>query len=280
MSGIGVSLREARTGLIALDFDGTIVDRSGRVSPRCARALDQAKDQGWVVVGATGRPASICADIVAQVPAMRFLVASNGAEVFRVGEPAAMFSCDVSVADARTVIAAIRDRWPTAKVCLGCPDGTQLWEVGFDVAVPVAPVGRQVDDALAEVSGPVRSIVVYGDAIERLGVDANAALDELVSAVTPRLVAAASGLGIPEVRRREVSKASAVEELRLLLGVEPDATLAFGDGSNDDEMLSWANCGIAMQGANEETVMVANAVTASVEADGVAVWLEEHVLGV
>ena len=43
-----------------------------------------------------------------------------------------------------------------------------------------------------------------------------------------------------------VSKASALEPIRIALDVPPERTLAVGDGRNDIEMLSWAARGVAM----------------------------------
>lgn len=266
------------TGLIALDFDGTIVDRSGIVSVRTAEVLAVAARRGWAVVGATGRPQSLCVGVLEQLPAMRFLVASNGAEVFRVGESDPEFSRDIAAADATAAIDAIRARWPSARFCLGCVDGTQVWEPGFESAVPLAPVGEPIDDVGDAISGPVRTIIVFGEPVTGLGPNATAALDAVVVSAASLLGAADSGLGLPEIRRRDVSKASALEELRHRLAVSPEATIAFGDGLNDHEMLRWAQRGVAMAGADAATLMLADDVTGSVQTDGVADWLERHLL--
>jgi hydroxymethylpyrimidine pyrophosphatase-like HAD family hydrolase len=49
--------------------------------------------------------------------------------------------------------------------------------------------------------------------------------------------------------------------------------LAIGDGRNDVEMLRWAGRGVAMGQAVEEVRAAADAVTATVQDDGVAVEL-------
>jgi hydroxymethylpyrimidine pyrophosphatase-like HAD family hydrolase len=65
-----------------------------------------------------------------------------------------------------------------------------------------------------------------------------------------------------------VSKASALEELRRDLGVEPFATVAVGDGGNDVEMLRWAARGVAMGHAPEFVRLAADEVTGTIEDDG------------
>lgn len=67
---------------------------------------------------------------------------------------------------------------------------------------------------------------------------------------------------------RGVSKASGLEPLRELLGIDPAATLAIGDQRNDVEMLRWAGRGVAMGNAPEEVKAVADEVTGTVDDDG------------
>jgi len=68
----------------------------------------------------------------------------------------------------------------------------------------------------------------------------------------------------------DVTKGSALEELRVSLGISSDDTLAIGDGSNDVEMLRWAACGIAMGQAPATVQAAADEVTATVLEDGAA----------
>jgi len=65
-----------------------------------------------------------------------------------------------------------------------------------------------------------------------------------------------------------VSKASALEQVRRRLRVEPGDTVAVGDQRNDLEMLQWAARGVAMGNAPDEVKAVADEVTLSVTDDG------------
>jgi hydroxymethylpyrimidine pyrophosphatase-like HAD family hydrolase len=65
-----------------------------------------------------------------------------------------------------------------------------------------------------------------------------------------------------------VSKASALEELRRELDVEPFATVAIGDGANDIEMLRWAARGVAMGHAADAVRAAADEVTGTIADDG------------
>jgi hydroxymethylpyrimidine pyrophosphatase-like HAD family hydrolase len=76
-----------------------------------------------------------------------------------------------------------------------------------------------------------------------------------------------------DIAAEGVTKASALEALRLQLGTDPDNTLAIGDGRNDIEMLTWAGRGVAMGQAPDEVLAAADEVTASVLDDGAALVL-------
>lgn len=55
-------------------------------------------------------------------------------------------------------------------------------------------------------------------------------------------------------------------------------TIAFGDGSNDIQMLEFAGCGIAMKTADDAVKSAADYVTASAGDGGVSKWLSSFAL--
>jgi hydroxymethylpyrimidine pyrophosphatase-like HAD family hydrolase len=71
-----------------------------------------------------------------------------------------------------------------------------------------------------------------------------------------------------------VNKATALERLRVRLGIDLADTVAVGDGSNDVDMLRWAGRGIAMGQADDAVKAAADEVTAPVWEDGAALVLE------
>jgi hydroxymethylpyrimidine pyrophosphatase-like HAD family hydrolase len=58
------------------------------------------------------------------------------------------------------------------------------------------------------------------------------------------------------------------------LGAPAGETIAFGDMPNDVPMFGWAAHGVAMANAHPELLAVADEVTASNDADGIAAVLE------
>ena len=58
--------------LVALDLDGTLLNREGHVTPRTRAALQAAVDKGVYIVPATGRPLASLPPEVAQLPGIRY----------------------------------------------------------------------------------------------------------------------------------------------------------------------------------------------------------------
>ncbi len=67
--------------LIALDLDGTTLNKSGRLSARTKAALEEAIRGGVHVVIATGRTFSAVPEEVKAIEGIEYILSSNGAEI-------------------------------------------------------------------------------------------------------------------------------------------------------------------------------------------------------
>ena len=73
-----------------------------------------------------------------------------------------------------------------------------------------------------------------------------------------------------EITSCETSKGKALAFLADRLGLEPSEICAFGDNSNDVEMLRYAGLGVAMGNACDAAKAAADYVTDDITADGLA----------
>ncbi|MEU8263452.1 HAD family hydrolase [Micromonospora sp. NPDC048999] len=262
------------TLLIALDVDGTITGPGGTVSPRVHAAIRAVHGAGHHVVLATGRsPRATVAVLGGLGLAEAYAVCSNGAVTVRAqGDSRAGYA---------VVAERIFDPGPLLAALAGDPSGC---------AAAVEPPGEHGFRATAgfpagELPGPV-SVTSW----ERAG--AYGARRVIVEGMArSRFVALAAVLGLApvddttgrtggsEVGPPGVSKASALEGLRIALGVGADATVAVGDHVNDLEMVRWAARGVAMGQAPAEVRAAAGEVTGTCAEDGLACVLESIVDG-
>lgn len=265
--------RRPDTLLLALDIDGTIVDWDEKLSPRVARAIEAASVAGHDVVIATGRSVHGTVGVLAELGLRRgWTVCSNGSVTLRLDPdlPGGHEIADVITFDPAPALRLLRGYLPDALYFVEGPDvmRTRLVTAPFPDGeltgdVEVVPFEQLLHTPATRVV--VRSVEHTSEEFER--------------------VVRASGLhGVSyavgwtawlDLAPHGVSKASALEVVRARLRCPPEQTVAVGDGSNDLEMFAWAARAVAMGQASAVVRAAADEVTASVEADGLALVLEE-----
>lgn len=260
--------------MVALDIDGTLlkwIEGLGatheEISPAVHAAVHRALAGGAHVVLASGRsPHGMTgiADMLELHGEERdrlWVVASNGAVVFRYPPLEVVHE---ETFDARPAVAAILERHPHARVAVE--------ERGFGYRVtkhfPEGELSGEmiVTDLEDLVAGPVSRVIIR---------DPDATAEEFVELAeglglhgTNYVVGWTAWLDLAPVG---VSKASGLEHVARVLGLEAADVLAIGDGRNDIEMLQWAGRGVAMGQAIQPVIDVADDVAESVYDDGAAI---------
>ena len=254
----------SRARLVALDVDGTVMSYDGAVSDALRAAVADVVAAGVHVVLATGRSLRAAKDGADAIGLTTgWLVCSNGAVVARLDpdEPGGYEVTKVVTFDPAPALGVLAAELP------GAVYAVENLGVGYLVTAPFPPgeLSGEIEvvpfDELC--AAPASRVVIRSPA---------AAPDEfhaLVDRVGLREVSYAVGWSAwLDLTPEGVSKASALEELRQLLGVEPFATVAVGDGHNDVEMLTWAARGVAMGHADEPVRAAADEVTGTIADDG------------
>ncbi len=261
---------DAEPLLIALDVDGTIIDYDEALSERVRSAVRGVIEAGHHVVVATGRSLAGALPVLDRLGLVHgWCVCSNGGVTLRL-DPSLPERYEIADAvDVRSGAGApVAARAPADGAVRG---RERRGRVPADGAVPARELYGDLEyvDFEELLTTPATRVIVRSPdhtpqdflrIIERVG------LHGVSYAVgwTAWLDLAPDG----------VSKASALEPIRVALGVPPERTLAVGDGRNDIEMLAWAARGVAMGQAEPELLAVTDEVTAAVEDDGLADVLE------
>ena len=250
-----------RPKLVALDVDGTIVDHTNSLSPAVKDAVLAIRAAGIPVVIATGRAVPGVYDVLDKLGFREGLgIASNGSVVFQVDPFEVVHT---TTFDAREAVRRVLERVPEALVAV------EEVGVGYRVnrAFPHGEITGEIilDEVDRMVSQPVTRVVVrapdhdrdeFSTLVQDLGLDGT----NYYIGYTAWLDLAPEG----------VSKASGLDEVCRRMGLTAADVLAVGDGNNDVEMLQWAGRGVAMGQAPDELKAVADHVTGTVEADGLA----------
>ena len=271
--------------LLLTDLDGTLLRNDHlTVSHRTRRALAALKERGVKLCACTGRPLCVLPPAIAEI-GFDYAITCNGASCVDTATGENVFHAWLSVEDARIGWDIVRQvdaliGWFTGDGIVMDKRNFAMWEERL------RPFWHREYFAAGRVK-------VYDD-IEEFFAEGTPKLEKLnMYTVTPdtpekvieplsRLPAfyAASSLGRNlEITSSKADKGQALLTLCDHLGISPAQSAAFGDGGNDIQMLAAAGYGVAMGNAKEAVRAHAAYHTLSNEEDGVADWLEKHVLG-
>ncbi|WP_029629259.1 Cof-type HAD-IIB family hydrolase [Yaniella halotolerans] len=255
--------------MVCLDVDGTIVDFDGHMYPEVRAEIINVMEAGHHVLIATGRAFHATLPIARDLGLHSgYSVCSNGGVSLRL-DPKLDEGFEViarSTFDPSSVLDALSERIPMAKFAIEDDNGRYLSTERFqDFSFGIQATGVTFEE-LQETTA-VRLVVFsqdsstqeFAEAIETLG------LQGITYSVGYNAWLDVAGAG--------VSKASGLEALRQILHVEPEDTVAIGDGFNDVEMLEWAGRGVAMGQAPREVKQVADEITGTVHDGGLATVL-------
>jgi hypothetical protein len=259
--------------LVATDLDGTLVRSDETVSDYSLRVLRKVREAGITVVGVTGRGARLIDLCRRDLPEADFFVLAQGAFVIDQRDPEA----------ARVLH---RRQIPGA-------DLAQALELLEAIVGPLTVLVEALDEPRAPLWGdadtawPYPEWIAYdrvealsGPAYKGFAHAAGYTADELLAIaraiIPPDLgTVTQAGLGYVEITAPGVDKATGLAVVIEELGFTAEDVLVFGDMPNDVPMFRWAGWRrVAVANAHPEVLALADEVTASNDADGVAAWLE------
>ena len=253
-----------RPRLVALDIDGTVVDRNGYLPTTVAEAVALIVRAGVPVVLSTGRSWHGTQQVFDQLglpPGPT--VCSNGAVIVRYPPQEIIKAITF---DPRPVISRVEDFAPGTLIAVEeIGRGYRLNErfPGDDLTGELI-----IEDAEQLSSRPVTRVIVRD--FTRSEEDFLALASHLGMHGVTYFVGWGSWL---DIAPDGVNKATALAEVAAGFGVPAADVLAFGDGRNDIEMLRWAGRGVAMGDAPDEVKAAANDVTKTIDDGGPAAEL-------
>lgn len=264
-------VRPSRPRMIATDLDGTLLRPDATLSDRSARALARAVAAGITVVPVTARPLRWLREyeFLARAP---YAIFANGAVVYDGSSGGVISRHPLAVDLLAELMAVVRSAVPETLFAVEIDDG---WAMRHDAAYPLRsdagkPGVRAVGTPAGLLAGPAVKLLARAPEREPDGFFATVA-----AAVGGRAeVTMSAPYGLVEVARGGVTKATGLACVATAIGVDAGDVVAFGDMPNDVAMLAWAGYAVAVANAHPHVHAVADEVTGSNAADGVAAWIE------
>lgn len=260
--------------LIALDLDGTLLRDDKTISDKTKKVISKAKEQGHVVMIATGRPFRSSEMYYHELNLDTPIVNFNGAFVHHPKDQNwGIHHSPLEISVAKDIVDA----------CNSFEFYNIIAEVIDDVYL------HYHDEKLLDLFSFGDPHITTGDLRKFLNASPTSMLihseENQVKKIRSYLadvhaeVIEHRSWGAPfpviEIIKRGLNKAVGLKTTSEYFDIPPSRIIAFGDEDNDLEMLEYAGCGVAMENGIDEVKNVANDVTLSNEEDGVAHYLND-----
>lgn len=244
--------------IAAVDLDDTLLRSDGTLSPQTLTMIERWQQRGRRIVIATGRPPRSIGrslpDYLHTVP----WICYNGAEIRLDNQP--IYQNLVPAADVYEILTQIQQTTPTLLV------GVEVDDVLYLNRTASRTTPYEVADLFA-LDRPAAKVLLFSEsaaALGRLTFDLPVSARVLYSARYPHFI---------QIIGCRTDKAEALGALVAEWKLQMADVVAFGDDTNDVDMVRLSGLGVAVANAVEEVKTVADCITAANDEDGVAVTL-------
>ena len=272
-------------GIIALDLDGTLLNSQKELTEVSRLALERAYEAGYEIVPTTGRFYGGMPESVRSLPFVRYAITINGAEVADLETGTVIYKAEMPYTQAAELMAYL-DPMPLIYDCYLDNGGwmTVALKEKIDETVDSSHYRRMLHDLRKPVPELKEFVLERKQDVQKVQLFTRdmALRQRLIRDIPehfPGLVTSTSQPQNVEINQSRANKGAALLALASHLGLPREATIAFGDGSNDLSMLREAGVGVAMANAADEVKAAARRITASCDEDGVARGIEEICFG-
>ena len=273
------------TKLIAFDLDNTLLNTKKQVTTETLRVLERAASLGIEIVPVTGRAWGAVPPIVRAMNFIRYAVALNGAEIIDVKNAKTLHEALIPV-ELGITLCHVLDGLGVVYDCIA--DGQRYMKQECYDNVESISAGEWQTKIIRESSKPVAEIpaVLAGTkGVQKMQLyTKDAALrNDLLKAfpvVFPNALFTSSVENNIEINSPDANKGGGMKFVADYLGIPISATLAFGDGLNDESMIRTAGIGVAMGNACREILEIADHVTTDCDHDGVAEGIKTFCRGI
>lgn len=270
--------------MIGFDLDGTLLNSNKEISDYTRDVMKEAVKQGVIILPATGRPLTGIPKPVMALPGIRYAVTANGARVVDVQEDKVLHEALLPYEKGKELL-EIFAKYDTYR---------EVYYEGFGYAtadmvehieeyMPIKPMieyMRTTRRRVPDVEAMFHEKKMAVDKLQALFRDTETrdlAMKEVKEKVQGAAVTSALGNNI-EANGEDAQKGIALLKLGEILGIKKDEIMAFGDGSNDMDMISRVGFGVAMENGIDEIKEAADYITVTNDEHGVAKAIEKFVL--
>ena len=280
--------------LIAIDMDGTLLSNEKTISQANIQAIQDAKDQGHIIMICSGRPHDGILQFLAENKLDLPLAGSNGAVTYT--ENKIIHSAIMDVHVAAKVFHQLEEQRHPFKIYTNKGVFTQeaflerAQKEYLDAPEKEGPHRIKIELLVeSHTNFPSNMITTFEDLTEDkelvifkyfVFVPHELKKQTLHSSIESieGLAITSSGMDNLEIMGTDGNKGTGLKQMAKHYHIPIEDTIAIGDNFNDLPMLNVAGLSVAMENAEENVKKVCDVITLSNEEDGVAYAIRKYVL--
>ncbi len=262
--------------LISFDLDGTFLKDDKSIPPENLEAIEKAADAGVIIVPNSGRIYHGMPEELKKADYIRYYLCGNGSSVYDKQEDTVIAKAEIAP-ELALRFAEYMDTLPVVYDCyqdnMGYMtaemyDALEDWASTPAMARYMKRVRRPVPDLKKMLAENNRSVMKMQMHFHDL--DERRRQLELIPKLFPELTATSSIVNNIEVNSIYATKGKALKTLCTHLGIDPAETVAFGDGTNDIDMIRAAGMGVAMENSERPVLEAADRIAGNNNDAGMA----------
>ena len=233
--------------MIVTDLDGTLLNNNRKVSDRSKEYLKHLKDNGYIIVIATGRIYALAMDVTDGASFANYIIADSGACIYDISGNK-IFKNVIDKELIKNIFKYYNDNCDSIDIC--CKD--KIYEYSDRINL-----GKRI-----EVTKDINYILNNCDEVHHMSIymKSNKDIEKLEYSLThefPTLNSIIMQHSFSpkkwiEMFPKECSKYNSIKLLSQYLNISNDDVIAFGDGLNDIEMIKNSGYGVALNNALDE----------------------------
>ncbi len=257
--------------MIFLDIDGTLYNTKKEVTEYTKNILNKVKLKEINIVLCSGRSNQSVCTISKQINASKYIIANNGAFVYNYVDNVEIFESVIE----EELLYKMWDICEQENIELILESkeqeyiNTLIFRKELDGYIKINNIRDILDKKIFQ--------IVINMEKNRENKKIRDMLSNEEKIWTPNY-----GIGVRsfffDINNTNIDKGIGIQHLIEKLGIKKEETIAFGDGINDCAMFKECGIGVAMENAKDELKNIADYITLKNDEDGVARFIEKHIL--
>ena len=273
--------------LVAMDLDGTLFNRNGKITPNTIQELNRVAANGVHTVISTGRPFNGLPFEQIKDTTITYALTTNGASVYKIEGKECLYENGMDMDTIMPILDWILAREIHIDIYM---DGRGFTPIRCRENLGRLDVPESLRRYMLATRTPVEDLVGYvgdcGQKIQKINLNfypqpdgtflhRDETLQFLKANASIEVVC--GGFNNFEISKAGVTKREGLEFLAHYLDTDLEHTMAMGDSENDLSMINAAGIGVAMGNASDDVKAVADYITTTNNEDGVGEAIKKYI---